>query len=271
MTRNITAAFSKLRAGKLDLLPIVTILLHVSDKSTWSNLVVTLETLARQRFAEFETIVLLDGPFLSPSDVLTLARPVWPSHLPLYVLQSDLPCGKSRCVNLALSRTDSDYLAVLEAGDRPEREWLSLSVDSLDAAPESVIGVYGDLERWQEEGDHANLITSVSGPKTPSRRRLLALLAKQQQIAPPLLVREAAEKVGGYPTDYPGQGWMLADTAFALALLQEGTLLHDKRLHLPRYAPAPSRFERQDERTLARVLVRQAAKRLQLPLPRSLQ
>ncbi|HEU4962337.1 MAG TPA: glycosyltransferase family 2 protein [Bacilli bacterium] len=254
MSRTPTAMVRTLRSGAHNLLPRTTILLYGREAALLNQ---TLNNLRRQLHGECAVFVLADNPRIQSADLLPAT---WPRTLPLVHVQPNIPCGKAKLVNLALENVRGDYLLVLEAGDDPDHDLLSNLEYNLSRADDETVGQYGDLELWDNNASPPRHIRTCRGERTASRRRLLARLGKQTWIAPPLLRLDAVKRVGGYPTDYPGEGRLLADTALYLRLLRQGRLNYDPDLSIRRMYH-PNRRLRQDESNLLQVLLRLQKKR----------
>lgn len=253
MSRTPSAVFRTLRSGARNLLPRTSILLYGRDANGFRK---TLDTLKRQLNTRMAVTLLLDDPHLDPDDTLPGK---WPRSLPLHTLTTDIPCGKAKLLNLALEHLRGDYLLVLEAGDDPDLDLISSLEHKLSSTDDATIGAYGDLELWSQ-GPSPRLLRTCRGERSANRRRLAARLKQQTCIAPPLLELDTLRRIGGYPTDYPGEGRLLSDTALVLRLLESGNLayVHDATIRRP--CPNNRRLK-QDESNLLNVLTRLSLKK----------
>jgi Glycosyl transferase family 2 len=240
-----------LRAPSHELLPRTTIFLYGTDRFLLSD---TLHSVARHTDHQLEVIVLHDGP-VTPVTYLTLAGA--PASLPLRLLETKQPRGPAKAVNALLKHLESDFVLILEAGDTLHTGLDEMAEELLDA-DEATLGVYGDLELGNR---------LLHGDWSSSPHRLLELLHEQTRIAPPLLRLDALLDNGRLPTDYPGEGWLLPDTALVLRLLDAGTLIYDPRILIRRPSRRPDPHQKQDECALLNVLLRRTAKRCGLAFP----
>jgi hypothetical protein len=258
MSQNPTAHVYTVRAGSDDFLPLVTVLLYWPSHLPLAS---TLASILQQTDVDLEIILLQEG---QAPNLLNLPLLDWPETVPLYLLESDYPCGKARLVNLALDHVQGDFLLVLEAGDELAEDALGTMVEELDQSEPGTLGVYGDIELWHpDEFEHE--LETLTGELSNNRFWLLARIEQQKTIAPPLVRTETMRRLGGYPTHYPSQGWLLADTAFALALLQEGKLDYLPAISLRRFSALRDGTLAEDERCILQLLLRQAAKRMSPP------
>ncbi|ASS74839.1 hypothetical protein CIG75_07505 [Tumebacillus algifaecis] len=261
MRRNPTADLSTLRSRAKDLLPTTTVLLYGQDDTLLKK---SLQSIRRQQHVTLDCILLTDDPHYEPGQ---LPLKHWPERFALRHLKPDFPCGKSRLVNLALPHISSRHVLVLQAGDRFERDEIALMEKKLALAPPHTAAVFGNLELWESSPQGDRITKALPSIMTRSMRRLLNHLKREHRLAPPLLPAKLLKRIG-YPTDYPGEGFLLADTAFTLALLQEGTLEHHADLCIRRYTNTElACFQKEDEKRILHVLLRQSAKDLSLPEP----
>ncbi|TCP54686.1 hypothetical protein EV586_104307 [Tumebacillus sp. BK434] len=259
MRRNPTADLSTLRFRAKDLLPSTSLLLYGLDNTLFKK---SLQSIQRQQGVSIDCLLLADDPYYDPG---ALSLKHWPDRFSLRVLTPSIPCGKSRLVNLALPHINGRNALVLQAGDRFERGEIALMEKKLAKAPSRTVGVYGDLELWENTPQGDRVIRTVAGANTRSKTRFLSRFKKEHRTAPPLLPAKLLKSIG-YPTSYPGEGFLLADAAFTLSLLRSGTLDHHPELCIRRYAASePALFQKEDERRILNVLLRQTAKDLSQP------
>jgi hypothetical protein len=258
MNRYPLAHVYTVRLGSDNLLPLVTVMLYWPSHL---SLAASLASILRQTDVDLEIILLQEG---QAPNLLELSQLDWPETVPLYLLTADYPCGKSHLVTLGLEHVHGDYLLVLDSGDELAEDALGTMVEELDQSEPGTVGVYGTAllchpHEWGESSE------TLYGDLSNNRFRLLSLLEQQKSIAPPLVRTETMRKLGGYPTNYPSQGWLLADTAFVLTLLPEGKLDYLPEISLRRFAAPTDPFLAEDEQRILQLLLRQAAKRLSLP------
>ncbi|ARU63400.1 hypothetical protein CBW65_22205 [Tumebacillus avium] len=259
MRRNPTADLSTLRFRAKDLLPTTTLLLYGQDNTLLKK---SLQSIQRQQGVILDCLLLADDPHFEPGD---LPLKHWPERFNLRVLRPSIPCGKSRLVNLALPHISGQNALVLQAGDRFERREIALMEKKLAQAPPRTLGVYGNLELWDHTPQGDRVTRTVTGADTRSKTRFLSHFKKDHRIAPPLLPAKFLKKTG-YPTEYPSEGFLLADAAFTLSLLRSGSLAYHPDLCIRRYTDCElALFQKEDERRILNVLLRKTAKDLSLP------
>ncbi|MGZ4133750.1 MAG: glycosyltransferase [Tumebacillaceae bacterium] len=218
-------------------------------------------SILQQTDVDLEIILLQEGQAPSLHELTQLD---WPETVPLYLLTADYPCGKSHLVKLGLEHVHGDYLLVLDSGDELAEDALGTMVEELDQSEPGTIGVYGTVELYHSH-EWGESLETLHGDLSNHRFRLLSLLEHQKGIAPPLVRTETMRRLGGYPTNYPSQGWLLADTAYVLALLVEGRLDYLPEISMRRAATPTDPFLAEDEQRILQLLLRQAAKRISAP------
>lgn len=260
MSRIATRVYT-LRSASRHLLPQTSVLLYGNSGDALRR---ALHGVAAYLHERFEVLLLHDGPL--PQGNFELGRR-WHRRTPLTLIATDRPCGPAHCANAALEQVQGEQVLLLQAGDLLDPDGLAQLSDRLQRAPATTVGVYGDLQGWEGTAQNQRYVRTYTGEPKAGRRHLFARLKQQTHLAPPLVRAQALQQIGGYPTDYPGQGWQLGDTALALALLATGTLTYQPDLTIRRLLPPRPAAQRFDERKLLNVLLRQHAKRLQVPAP----
>jgi glycosyltransferase involved in cell wall biosynthesis len=263
MRQTPTAVLSTLRSRAKDLLPTTTVLLYGQDSTLLKK---SLQSIKRQQGVTLECLLLADDPKYDPGDILPKN---WPERFSLRLLKPSYPCGKSHLVNLALPYISGRHALVLQAGDRFEREEIAAMEQKRDQSASETAAVFGDLELWKSTWQGDCITQAIPGSPAESKRRFLARISRDHRLAPPLVSAKLLKKIG-YPTDYPGEGYLLADTAFLLTLLGETTLEYHADLCIRRSVDAyigPLHHQKEDERRILNVLLRQTAKQLGLPAP----
>lgn len=115
-----------------------------------------LESLARQRFVDFHTVVVDNG---SSDDSFEVIRD---STLPVEVIRKEANLGFSAAVNAGIRATESELIVLLNNDTRVDPGWLEALVVAMDEHPEMSFGasrmlLYDPPHRIDSAGDRFSL------------------------------------------------------------------------------------------------------------------
>ncbi|MFD2169113.1 hypothetical protein [Tumebacillus lipolyticus] len=262
MRRNLHATQHTLRPRVKDLLPTTSVLIYGQDSTLFKK---TMLSLSRQRNVSLECLLLIDEPNFNLRSLSITKQ--WPRRFALSLLLADSPCGKSHLVNLASSHITGQHTLVLQAGDRFEKNEIAAMERKLSEAPAQTIGVFGDLQLWEYSQNGDRIKRTIAGFDFHSAQHFLSELSCEHRLAPPLVLTDHF-KQHGYPTDYPSEGYLLADTAYVLSLLENGMFEYHPDLCISRYHSAElPLYKPEDEMHILNILLRQTAKELSIKFP----
>jgi len=149
-----------------------------------------IDSVAEQRFADYEIVVVDDGSTDGTPQILdTLDLPA------LRVFRGERR-GRQAALNWAIARSTGKYVAVLDADDRACPERLETSVEYLDRHPD--VGAIGS--RWRVFIDDAGATVAVEdcGAGTDAEIRRALCRGNPMFHSSTMYRRELFDRVGGY-------------------------------------------------------------------------
>ncbi|MEZ4422214.1 MAG: glycosyltransferase family A protein [Gemmatimonadota bacterium] len=177
----------------------------------------TLESVFRQRFRDYEIVVVDDG---SPDDTAAVLAPFVRSGRIRYLHQSNQGQGAAR--NRGLAEARGRYVAFLDDDDLWQDDSLAWQVEALDAHDEAVLA-YGDHRTLRPDGE----LQTADRIVRPSGRVYEAFRRRNWMVSPgqALMRRSALGQVGGFdPTVWGSDDWDLY-----IRLARVGEFIYRKR------------------------------------------
>ena len=149
-----------------------------------------IESVLRQRFQDFEIVIVDDGS-TDPETAELLSDYQRPKTRVIRTPHNGLAAAR----NCGIANTSGRYLCALDADDRLEPEYLSRTVQILEedasvAFVSAWLRTFGD-EQWEWKPTHCDLPT---------------LLSEDTVLTAAVVRREAVASVGGFDTSMPVQG-----------------------------------------------------------------
>ncbi|MBD0381600.1 glycosyltransferase [Paenibacillus sedimenti] len=177
------------------------------DYLPWS-----IRSVLAQSIPDWELIIVDDAS----TDMTQQKLSALPEDPRIRIVTNAMNLGKSRCLNIALTKTEAPWLLELDADDwLPPDSIQTLLAYTREAKPETAL-LYGDHYEWTERARKQLIYGGIC--KAPNDFQAETLLSGAVPLAPRCYLVESLRSINGWSVDDPYGGRLYEDFAIILRL-----------------------------------------------------